>query len=511
MLTTPGCDSAVRDAARQLALPVIDVYPHATTAGRFSIRTPNPGVSILQPSDVSLAEPDDCAFIIFTSGTTSRSKAVMWSQRELCLAASHAIEAHHLGPTDRALNIMPMFHITGLLTMLVSPLVSGGTVICPPGFRPDHFFDWLVATQPTWYHGVPTMHRALLGYAPQHQAALHHHTLRFIRSSSSALTEDLLRRLETTFNVPVIQIYGMSELFLIASNPLPPKERKIGSVGLPVYAEFAILDDAGLMLPPHQHGEIRVRNHRVVSSYEDGDVEPDAPWFHTGDLGYIDDDGYIFLTGRTKDLINRGGEKITPGEVEAVLKQHPAVEDAVVFPVPHPTLGEDVAAAVTLRDSMTIHPQTLRDFAAGALAHFKLPSTIVVVDEIPRSTIGKIQRALLAQLLGLTAEPMPTNHDYAAPRTPLEAQVAALWQDVLGRDTIGIHDPFYALGGDSLLAAQIVGRIRETLAVDVRLADFMNAYTIADMALIVLERQAADLSDEQLEQLLNDLDTPELI
>ncbi len=253
---------------------------------------------------------------------------------------------------------MPLFHIHGLMASTLASLAAGGSVACPPSFNALRFFHWLEDTRPTWYTAVPTMHQAILTRADRHADTIRDSRLRFVRSSSSSLPPQVMRELEQTFGMPVIEAYGMTEAaHQMTSNPLPPASRYAGSVGVAAGPEVAIMDESGQLLPTGSLGEVVIRGRNVTSGYDDN---PEANaraftngWFRTGDQGTLDDAGYLRLTGRLKELINRGGEKISPLEVDAVLMDHPAVAQGVSFAVPHPMLGEDIAAAIVLRRKRT--------------------------------------------------------------------------------------------------------------------------------------------------------------
>jgi acyl-CoA synthetase (AMP-forming)/AMP-acid ligase II len=301
---------------------------------------------------------------------------------------------------------MPLFHIHGLIAGLLAPLSAGGQVCCTPGFDALHFFRWMEEARPTWYTAVPTMHQAILARAHRHEDLIRKHPVRFIRSSSSALPPQVIRELEATFGAPVIESYGMTEAaHQMASNPLPPGARKPGTVGLAAGPEVAIMDAAGNLLPRGVPGEIVIRGPNVTAGYQNN-AKANAEafsngWFRTGDQGVMDADGYLSITGRLKEIINRGGEKISPREVDEILMDHPAVRQVVTFAVPHDKLGEDVAAAVVLRDGATATEKELREFVSRHLAPFKVPRTILFLDEIPKGATGKLQRIGLAQKLGL--------------------------------------------------------------------------------------------------------------
>ncbi|GBD32671.1 putative sulfoacetate--CoA ligase [bacterium HR33] len=371
------------------------------------------GVTLCRPAGekIAPAEPEkpraaDTALVLHTSGTTSRPKIVPLTQENLTTSALSIAKHLGLAPSDRCLNPMPLFHIHGLVAGLLAPLASGGSAVIPPGFDAFKFLDWLEEFRPTWYTAVPTMHQLVLERASRQPERTARLGLRFIRSSSASLAPVVLEQLERTFGVPVIEAYGMTEAsHEMASNPLPPARRKPGSVGKPTAVEIAIMDGSGRLLPPGHLGEVVIRGKTVTAGYLDNPEANEraftAGWFRTGDQGYFDEDGYLFLTGRLKEIINRGGEKVSPLEVEAVLMQHPAVKQTVAFGAPHPKLGEEVAACVVLADGAQATERDLRAFAARHLADFKVPKKIVIVPEIPRGPTGKLQRIGMAERLGV--------------------------------------------------------------------------------------------------------------
>jgi oxalate---CoA ligase len=303
---------------------------------------------------------------------------------------------------------MPLFHIHGLMAAVLSSLAAGGSVSCSPGFNAFRFFGWFAAVRPTWYTAVPTMHQAILGLAERNRAAIEGGRLRLIRSSSASLPPQVMNELEATFGAPVIESYGMTEAsHQMASNPLPPRKRFAGSVGVAAGPQIAVMDEAGALVPQGALGEVVIRGRNVTDGYENNATANAAAfvngWFRTGDQGWLDEDGYLRLTGRLKELINRGGEKISPLEVDEVLMDHPAVGQCLTFALPHDKLGEEVAAAVVLREGKSADERTLRDFAATRLAPYKVPRKVVFLDEIPKGATGKLQRIGLAAKLGLKA------------------------------------------------------------------------------------------------------------
>jgi acyl-CoA synthetase (AMP-forming)/AMP-acid ligase II len=280
-------------------------------------------------------------------------------------------------------------------------------VFCAPGFNALKFFAWVDEAKPSWYTAVPTMHQAILSRASRNQEIVDAVPFRLIRSSSSSLPPQVMQELEDTFGCPVIEAYGMTEAaHQMASNPLPDAPRKPGSVGLAAGPEVAIMDnDSGTLLLSGEIGEIVIKGPNVFSAYEANPQANDEAftdgWFRTGDQGVIDGDGYISLTGRLKEIINRGGEKISPREVDEVLMDHAAIEQVVTFALPHDKLGEDVAAVVVLREGEEVEEKEIREFAVSRLADFKVPSKVIFMDEIPKGATGKLQRIGLAEKLGL--------------------------------------------------------------------------------------------------------------
>jgi acyl-CoA synthetase (AMP-forming)/AMP-acid ligase II len=301
---------------------------------------------------------------------------------------------------------MPLFHIHGLIAGMLAPLSAGSYITCTPGFNALRFFGWMDASAPTWYTAVPTMHQAILTRAAHNREVIERHRLRFLRSSSASMPTKVISELEAVFQAPLIESYGMTEAaHQMCSNPLPPGQRKPGSVGIAAGPEVAIMGEAGEILPPNVTGEIVIRGANVTSGYENN---PKANaeafvkgWFRTGDQGIMDDAGYFTITGRLKEIINRGGEKFSPREVDEVLMDHPAILQVVTFGIPHDKLGEEVGVVVVLRESLTASELEIREFAATRLADFKVPRKVLFMAELPKGATGKLQRIGLAQKLGL--------------------------------------------------------------------------------------------------------------
>ncbi|WP_224823783.1 acyl--CoA ligase [Cognatishimia sp. MH4019] len=402
-----GYDGPALAAANAKGLAVLRAQSGANAAaGQFTLTADVPG-GARAATDAPTEE--DVALILHTSGTTSRPKIVPLLQSNIAASAGHICDSLALNADDRCLNVMPLFHIHGLLAAVSASLAAGASIWCAPGFDALRFFGWMKDAEPTWYTAVPTMHQAILSRASRNADVIEATNLRFLRSSSASLPPQVMTALQETFGAPVIEGYGMTEAaHQMASNPLPPRAQKPGSVGVeagPMVRTAHETDDRLV----DGVGEIVISGPNVTPGYENN---PDANaksffqadghrWFRTGDQGAFDEEGYLRLTGRLKEIINRGGEKISPLEVDEVLMDHPAIAQCVTFALPHPKLGEEVAAAVVLRDGQAATEKDIRAFAAERVADFKVPRKVLILDEIPKGATGKMQRIGMAEKLGL--------------------------------------------------------------------------------------------------------------
>jgi acyl-CoA synthetase (AMP-forming)/AMP-acid ligase II len=401
LIAEQGSTSPALDAAKRLSIPVLSLTA-GQRAGEFTLS----GSAGSATSCGGLASAEDVALVLHTSGTTSRPKIVPLTHTNLLASANNIVRTLKLTETDRCLNIMPLFHIHGLVAAVLATLASGGSLFCTPGFNALKFFAWMEEAKPTWYTAVPTMHQAILSRAERNMEIIKANPLRFIRSSSASLPVPVFSQLEQIFGCPVIEAYAMTEnAHQMTSNQLPPGQRKPGFVGCAVGPEVAIMAPDGRLLRAGEEGEVVTRGPNVTRGYENNASANESAfahgWFHTGDQGFLDEDGYLKITGRLKEIINRGGEKVAPVEVDEVLMEHPAVHQAVTFAMPHDKLGEEVAAAIVLKDGAQTTDRELQDFASARLAAFKVPRKIVIVSEIPKGATGKLQRIGLAQKLGL--------------------------------------------------------------------------------------------------------------
>lgn len=434
---------------------------------------------------LGLAAEADVAMVMQTSGTTSRPKVVPLTQRNLFASAQNLINSLALGDSDRCLHFLPMFHIGGIVDVLAAPLLAGGSVFCASSFSAPDFYRELAAFKPTWTQAVPIMLEEMLANADGYSQAIAEHSLRFVRSVSAPLPAERMLAFEQAFSVPVIEIFGMTETAgVISSNPLPPAERRPGSVGIAAGTEIRIVDTDGQPVAATQVGEVVVRGGNVMAGYEQSPDDNASTffdgWLRTGDLGYVDSAGYLYLTGRIKDLINRGGEKVSPYEVDQVLLAHPAVADAASFAIPHASLNEDVAALVVLKQAGDIAKDELLAWLRERLAFFKIPRVLHFVDSIPRGNNGKLQRARLTELYALTLSAADTDRPaFVAPETPVAKMLAAMWSEILKVEAIGMADDFFALGGDSLKAASFINALQQKWGDTIYVSSLFDAPTLA--------------------------------
>jgi len=495
-----GLESPAIEVAQKHHISIIQLRPLAAeAAGLFTLS----GQAQSLTAEAGPSQTEDVALVLHTSGTTSRPKVVPLTHRNLCTSAYNIGRTLQLTPQDRCLNVMPLFHIHGLMAATLASLAAGASVICTPGFYAPKFFNWLADHQPTWYTAVPTMHQAILARTTSNQDVIDRSQVRLIRSSSSSLPPQMMKALEETFKAPVIESYGMTEAaHQMASNPLPPQPRQPGSVGLAAGPEVAIMhQEENRFLSQGQTGEVVIRGANVTSGYANNPAAnekafPLDGWFRTGDQGHIDEEGYLYLTGRLKEIINRGGEKISPREIDEVLLDHPDIIQALTFAMPHKKLGEAVAAAVILQKAATLTELDIRRFAAGLLADFKVPQRVVILDEIPKGPTGKLQRIGLAEKLGLSADQTVEADEaaeFVAPQSEVEQFLADIWKDVLGLEKIGVHDRFLSLGGDSITATRLVTRVRQALELELSLIDFFEAPTIAEQATLIEDILLAEI------------------
>ncbi len=467
VIVDPMLSSPASDGARQYGISVLNL--ESCTDGAA-------------PPSVERADGHHVALLLQTSATTGKARIVPLTHSNVRAMAANTGGPLGLTPADRFLSMMPLFHLQGLMGCLAQ-LFAGGSVICTAGFEASAFVPWLEEYRPTWYTAGPTLHHAILPLLHSRPEILERSPLRFVRSIGAPLARALSEQLERTLHAPVLEGYGMTEAGAITSNT--SHRRKAGSAGRSAGSEIRIVSETSQILTPDCEGEIEVRGAAVMHSYHN-DPESNRQafrdgWLRTGDLGRLDAEGFLFVTGRLKEIINRGGEKILHGEIEDALVSHPAVAEAVAFGVAHPTLGEDVMAAAVLRPGASASESELRRFAGERIASFKLPRRIILLNSIPKGTTGKPAReALSAQL---QAE-LDSVTETSVATTEVEKRLASIWQRTLKVQSVSTRDDFFQLGGDSLALALIMAEIELEFCPEHR-AEFLSSPTIETLARIV--------------------------
>lgn len=473
------------DAAKKLSLKTLDI----NSGWRSKVGV----IGDLEDwDDAREIDPNNVALILMTSGSTGKSKRVPLTHKNICVSIADICYTTKLSDTDVCLCMWEQFHIGGLVDLLLVPIASGGKVVCASGFNVDDFFSLLFNAKPTWFQGVPTTLIEIVSVGTKQNFNLDNTSLRFIRAVASALPETLQTKIESLFGIPVIQTFGMTEASpLITTNRLPPDERKLGSVGKSCGPEIAIMDEDGKILECDEIGEIVIKGENVFKGYEGNDKENEHVfrygWFHTGDKGNLDRDGYLFLRGRIKEQINRGGEKISPQEIDDVLMRHESIQNAASFSVPHPTLGEDVGVAIVCKNS-GIKSHEVQEYLSKYLANFKIPKTIVFLDKLPINAIGKVKRDTLSSL----AANLKSNKEISKPKNELEELLLKIWQNELEEKNIGVHDDFISIGGDSLSSLRILASIEKILGIKLPEKDIAEFNTIESIANYVSRNRLID-------------------
>ncbi|HEU6440717.1 MAG TPA: AMP-binding protein [Microvirga sp.] len=448
----------LRLAAERRHLALIEAAPDGN--GRLGLTLDVPASA--SPAPDSDPAPHSPAFILQTSGTTGRPKLIPFSHANMLAAAARLHAWFGLTPQDRCLSVSPPYYSHGLKVTVFTPLLTGGSIAIPASAAAVDLAEWFGTLRPTWYSAGPTLHRAVLDKAKTIADAAAAHALRFIISGGAPLPWAVREELQASLKVPVLEHYGSSEAAQIAANLPLPGPNKPGTCGVPWPGTVVIVDDAGHPLPHGTRGEVWVRGPTVMAGYlDDPELNRHAfveGWLRTGDLGSLDEDGFLSIHGRLSELINRGGEKVSPVEIDHALLHHPAVAEAAAFAVPHPRYGEDVAAAVALRPGACLQPADLRQFLGDKLALYKIPRSILILDQLPKGVTGKIQRRQLANILAAGAGPARTPPAPAvSPHLAMiERELLGIWQRLLKRDDLTCDDDFFERGGDSLLAIEML-------------------------------------------------------
>ena len=492
-----GSDCPARQVAAQAGTAIVELSVETQDAPGFDLSV-TPSYSIATP-----AEPgsDSVAFILLTSGTTSAPKLIPFSHHNMLSAAARLRAWFKLTPLDRCLCASPIYYSHGLKVTLFTPLLTGGTVAFPTNASKIECSEWFGSLAPTWYSAGPTLHRMVLDKAQLSRGPGFAHSLRFILSGGATLPRNILEELQEIFGVPVVEHYGLSECAQIAANLPFPGAYKIGTCGIPWPGTLAITREDGQPASSGEPGQIMVRGPTVISGYLDS---PDLNrtsfvngWFKTGDIGSIDVDGFLWLHGREKEVINRGGEKIWPSEIDDVLMGHPAVAEAATFAMPHPRLGEDVAAAVVLAQGENARPIDLRKYLSDRLASFKVPRQLFIVDRLPKGSTGKVlRRSLRDSLIQDESISIPASdlHQNLVPSSLIE-----VWSRLLKYSPVGIDDDFFEKGGDSLLAMELLAELDQLSGRKVSPSILFEASTIGQIALALSEQDK--LSERRIHQL----------
>lgn len=474
---------------RKCGLPVLPM--HFSLSGESGDFAPERASVAAQFDD--WAQPDDIAIVFHTSGTTAKPKIVPITHRNLCSPLPQYIRYFNLSERDSIISATPLFHAFGIHIMLTTTIASGGSVI----FLPDYSVETMLAGvrdyRATRFGAVPVVLDSLADHVRRRELPPEPTGLRYIHTGGAAIKPETLLCVEAYFAAPVIVGYGLSELGVtLTASPLPPQDRAVESVGHVIHSEVAIVDETMAGLPPLTCGEVVVRGPAVFAGYEN-DPQANAAsfaegWFRTGDQGYFDHAGLLFITGRFKEIINKGGQKIAPMEVDEALQRLAGVRDAVCFPIPHGRLGEDVAAAIVLQGGAQLNDTDIRRMLRAELSEFKIPGKIVFIDAIPQNANGKILRnSLYATLVAQTPE-LFCKGVYAAPQTAMEAELVEMWQPLLGLEAVCVREGFFSLGGDSLQAAVLLAQVQARWQVDLPVSVLLEAGTICELAARISDR-----------------------
>jgi acyl-CoA synthetase (AMP-forming)/AMP-acid ligase II/thioesterase domain-containing protein len=487
-----GVVHAAADAARIMRVPVLEVGSEEP-AGAFTLNG-RTGYTPVPSTDVVM--PEDYAYILSTSGTTGNPKFAPVPHHSMCSTVASIADALKIESTDTCLVFTPLFHSLGLVSGVLVPFSAGSRSIFLAGFDAQQFFGCLGEFRPTWFSAVPPLLRTMVEQAPAYRQAIESAPLRFVRSGGSPLASGLIERIEQIFRAPVVQVYGLSEAPALACHALNGDVGKPGSVGRVMRNEVAIFDPQDRRLPPGASGEIVVRGPSVIPEYFRNETATRrairSGWFYTGDIGHLDQDGYLFLTGRRSEFINRGGEKIAPAEVDEILLSHPSVAEALTFPIPDAEVGEEIGAVVELRPAAQLSAADLQAFVATHLSGYKVPRRIFFVDAIPKGPTGKMKRVnMYAQLTALNIEEVHRSMEHALDGR--EEILAGLFAKALGVASVARDDNFFELGGGSLAATRCAAEIGRAFGLNKFSAvAFLWAPTVAAMAKTLAETDGGD-------------------
>ncbi|MET8678865.1 AMP-binding protein [Streptomyces sp. NPDC004647] len=395
-----------QDGGVSLTVDTIDVAELRT--GADAVHTSNSSGESGTWQDAAPPDTDALALLIYTSGTTGKPKGVMLTHANLAAMSTMMTEVSRLGEDDHSLLVLPLFHVNGIVVGVLSPLLVGGRVTVSGRFKADTFFRTVEAVRPTHFSAVPAIY-AMLAALPEAERP-DTSSVRFAACGAAPMPAELIERFESRYGIPVVEGYGLSEgTCASTANPLDGL-RKPGTVGLPMPGqEVAVTDPSGRLLPQGATGEVVLRGPHVMRGYLNRPEETRRTvvdgWLHTGDIGRFDEDGYLVLVDRIKDMIIRGGENIYPKEIESVLYGHPEVFETAVVGDAHGVLGEVPVAFVVLRPDATVTTDGLLEHCRGALSRYKLPDRVVVLETLPKNPVGKIDKPLLRAELATSASP----------------------------------------------------------------------------------------------------------
>jgi acyl-CoA synthetase (AMP-forming)/AMP-acid ligase II/thioesterase domain-containing protein len=491
VLLMKGTDSAAKQAAKRKGMTIIEATSSPGGVLGFSIIEPTIGM-VAAPDEPDEPDASAPAFILQTSGTAAEPKLIPFSHRNMLAAAARLQAWFSLTSQDRCLSVSPPFYSHGLKVTVFTPLLTGGSVAFPADASKFDYAEWFDDLRPTWYSAGPTLHRLILDQTLSRTDAKIGHSLRFILSGGAPLPRDVLVGLQDALAAPVVEHYGSSEAAQIAANLPTPGRSKLGTCGIPWPDTVRIVGDDGNPLPQGEHGEILVGGPTLISGYLNAPEVNSASfsdgWFKTGDVGSLDEDGFLTLHGRKNEVINRGGEKISPIEIDEALLRHPAVAEAAAFSVPHPRLGEDVAAAVVLRPGMTATPVELRRYLQDHVASFKIPRRIAIRDQLPKGMTGKVMRRRLTETFEekVSAESQvsspPVVGNASGENSTLIEQLTTLWERLLKYKPLMLDDNFFEKGGDSLLAMEMLTELERLTGRAVPSSILFEATTIRQLA-----------------------------
>jgi len=432
--------------------------------GTFTITSPLNKTLKLWPS----LHSTNTSFAFQTTGSTAQPKIVPITMEAIVEASRAMLKTLELGTHDRCLNFLPLHFIHGLVTSVYVPLLGGGTVVFPGHFERNAFCTWVEKYKPTWFSASPAIYSDILKCSDEQLQALENNSLRFIRVGSAPISNQQMLALEALFKAPLIEAYGMTETLVVTCNPV--RQRKIGSVGKPITSKIKLVDPSGRPCKPSQTAAIWVKGKTITKGYIDNPKANQEAfkdgWFATGDLGWMDEEGFLYLVGRTKDMINKGGQKIAPADIENILACHAGIEEAVVFALPHPVLGEDIAAAVIFKPHHTYHENEIKRYMSTLVSPHKIPQKIIAVTDFPRSENGKVIRHKLLELLRediLTSSSLSS----AISVKEEEAYVKRHFEEILKKEGIAVNEDFFALGGTSLDVAALISLIGEELGEEI--------------------------------------------